>query len=47
LLNLLVVRTLERAEHRVVVFRESTDEGFIITAFVTHRIRSLERKWQR
>ena len=45
--ELLAVRELEPGKHLVVVYRELTDDGFIITAFVTRRIRSLARREQR
>ncbi|MHB1530455.1 MAG: hypothetical protein ACYCXT_13755 [Acidiferrobacteraceae bacterium] len=45
--ELLAVREFEPGKHLVVVYRELTDDGFIITAFVTRRIRSLARREQR
>ena len=44
--ELLAVRELEAGKHLVVVYREQTDDGFIITAFLTRRIRSLEKRRQ-
>jgi hypothetical protein len=45
--ELLAVREIEPGKHLVVVYRELTDDGFIITAFVTRRMRSLARREQR
>ena len=45
--ELLAVREIEPGKHLVVVYREWTDDGFIITAFVTRRRRSLARREQR
>ncbi len=42
----LAVREVEMGKHLVVVYREQSDEGFIITAFLTRRIRSLEKRRQ-
>jgi hypothetical protein len=36
------VREVERGKHLVVVYREQEHDGFIITAFVTRRLRWLE-----
>ena len=44
--ELLAVRELEFAKYIVVVYRESESDGFIITAFITRRFRSLERRRQ-
>lgn len=44
--ELLAVRELELGKHIVVVYRESESDGFVITAFVTRRLRSLERRKQ-
>jgi hypothetical protein len=33
-------------EHLVVVYRKCADDGFIITAFVTRRVRSLSKRRQ-
>jgi hypothetical protein len=44
--ELLAVRELEAGKHLVVVYREQTDDGFIITAFLTRRIRTLEKRRQ-
>jgi hypothetical protein len=47
----LAIREVERGKYIVVVYREiSSDDGFIITAFLTKRKRQLERRrkiWQR
>ena len=42
----LAVRLLEPGKHLVVVYREQDDDGFIITAFLTRRVRSLDRRRQ-
>jgi hypothetical protein len=42
----LAVRELEAGKFLVVVYRELGDSGFIITAFLTRRIRSLDRREQ-
>ena len=42
----LAVRQLEPGRHLVVVYREQDDDGFIITAFLTRRVRSLEKRRQ-
>ena len=42
----LAVRELETGKHLVVVYRECADDGFIITAFVTRRVRSLSKRRQ-
>jgi hypothetical protein len=44
--ELLAVRGLELGKYIVVVYREGPSDGFVITAFVTRRIRSLERRKQ-
>ena len=42
----LAVRELGAGKHLVVVYREQDDDGFIITAFLTRRVRSLEKRRQ-
>lgn len=42
----IAVRQLEPGKHLVVVYREHTDDGFIITAFLTRRVRSLDKRRQ-
>lgn len=42
----LAVREVEAGKHLVVVYRENADDGFIITAFVTRRVRSLSKRRQ-
>ena len=42
----LAVRELELGKYLVVVYRELEQDGFVITAFVTRRMRSLERRRQ-
>ncbi|MBH0176392.1 MAG: hypothetical protein HP491_00635 [Nitrospira sp.] len=44
--ELIAVRQIELGKHFVVVYREHTDDGFIITAFLTRRVRSLEKRRQ-
>jgi hypothetical protein len=44
--ELVAVRELGRGKFLVVVYRELVDDGFIITAFLTQRIRSLARRKQ-
>ena len=44
--ELLAVRERSDGKTLVVVYREFTADGFIITAFLTGRIRSLERRKQ-
>lgn len=44
--ELIAVRELEQGKHLVVVYREGTNDGFIITAFVTRRARSLSKRRQ-
>jgi hypothetical protein len=40
------VRELELGKFIVVVYRELEEDGFVITAFLTRRMRSLERRRQ-
>ncbi|MCE7976831.1 MAG: hypothetical protein DYH03_06715 [Nitrospira sp. NTP1] len=42
----LAVKELDTGKHLVVVYREHADDGFIITAFVTRRLRSLSKRRQ-
>ncbi|MBC7837491.1 MAG: hypothetical protein H7Y39_02450 [Nitrospiraceae bacterium] len=42
----LAIREVEEGKHLVVIYREGTDDGFIITAFVTRRVRSLVKRRQ-
>jgi hypothetical protein len=44
--ELLAVRELDLGKYVVVVYREQEDDGFVITAFLTRRVRSLERRKQ-
>ena len=44
--ELIAVRQFEPGKHLVVVYREHTDDGFIITGFLTRRVRSLEKRRQ-
>ncbi|MDX2240162.1 MAG: hypothetical protein NW224_05715 [Leptolyngbyaceae cyanobacterium bins.302] len=43
---LMAVREFEPGRWLVVVYREEVDDGFIITAFPTRRIHSLNRRQQ-
>jgi hypothetical protein len=43
---LLAVRELEVGKYIVVVYREAPSDGFVITGFLTRRIRWLERRKQ-
>lgn len=42
----LAVRQVEPGKWLVVVYRESGENGFVITAFLTRRIHALERRRQ-
>lgn len=44
--ELLAVRELELGKYIIVVYRELTSDGFVITAFLTRRMRSLESRKQ-
>ena len=44
--ELLAVREVESGKYLVVVYREHAEDGFIITAFLTRRLRSLEKRRQ-
>ena len=44
--ELLAVREFDLGKYIVVVYREQENDGFIITAFLTRRIGSLERRKQ-
>jgi hypothetical protein len=44
---LMAVRELEPGRWLVVVYREDNEDGFVITAFPTRRINSLNRRQQR
>jgi len=43
---LLSVREVETGKFLVVVYNEEQDDGFIITAFLTRRVKSLNRRSQ-
>jgi len=43
---LLALSTVEPGKWLVVVYREVEDDGFVITAFLTRRHRSLDRRTQ-
>lgn len=44
--ELLAVRELEQGKHLVVVYREHASDGFVITAFMTSKARSLAKRRQ-
>ena len=44
--ELLAVQETEKGKFLVVVYRELNNDGFIITAFLTRRIKSLHRRKQ-
>ena len=44
--ELLAVKEYEPGKHIVVVYREATEDGFVITAFMTKRVVSLQRRKQ-
>jgi hypothetical protein len=44
--ELLAVRELSPGKHLVAVYREWADDGFIITAFLTSKIKALRRRKQ-
>jgi len=44
--ELLAIREVESGKYLVVVYRELTEDGFVITAFLTRRVRSFERRRQ-
>lgn len=41
--ELLALRELSPGKHVIVVYRESESDGFIITAFLTSKIKSINR----
>ena len=45
-MNGLAVREISRGKHLVVVYRELQSDGFIITAFLTSKTKSLDRRIQ-
>jgi hypothetical protein len=42
----LAIREMEEGKHLVVIYREGIEDGFVITAFVTRRVRSLVKRRQ-
>ena len=44
--ELLAIQETEKGKFLVVVYRELSNDGFIITAFLTRRIKSLKRRKQ-
>jgi hypothetical protein len=44
--ELLALREIETGKYLVVIYRESTRDGFVITSFLTRRMKNLERRKQ-
>ena len=44
--ELLALREIDKEKYLVVVYKEAKKDGFIITAFMTRRIRSINRRKQ-
>ena len=44
--ELLAIQEIESGKWLVIVYRENNDDGFVITAFLTRRERSLNRRKQ-
>ena len=44
--ELLAVREIFGGKHLVVVYRELQSDGFVITAFLTNKTKSLDRRTQ-
>ena len=44
--ELIAIRKMGQGKHLVVVYREQEDDGFIITAFLTSKARSLAKRRQ-
>lgn len=44
--ELIAVREIRQGKHLIVVYREHTDDGFVITAFMTSKARSLAKRRQ-
>jgi hypothetical protein len=44
--ELLAVRELFPGKHLVAVYRELAEDGFIITAFITSKVKALQRRKQ-
>ena len=42
--ELLAIREIESGKFIVVVYRENSEDGFLITAFVTRRLSSIEKR---
>jgi hypothetical protein len=42
--ELLALREVEAGKYLVVIYREGEEDGFVITAFLTRRINSLNKK---
>jgi hypothetical protein len=45
-LAILAIKEMEPGKWLVVVYREAEDDGFVVTAFSTRRVRSLEQRLQ-
>jgi hypothetical protein len=44
--ELLAIREVAEGKYLIAVYRELTDDGFLITAFLTRRIKRLEKRKQ-
>lgn len=44
--EMMAVRELEEGKHLVAIYRELNGDGFLITAFLTRRVRSLDKRRQ-
>jgi hypothetical protein len=44
--ELIAVREIDQGKHLVVVYREHKNDGFVITAFITSKARSLAKRRQ-
>ena len=44
--ELIAIRKMGHDKHLIVIYREQGDDGFIITAFLTSKVRSLAKRRQ-
>ncbi len=44
--ELIAVREIQQGKHLIVVYPEHADDGFVITAFITSKARSLAKRRQ-
>jgi hypothetical protein len=42
--ELLAIKPLDNGKHLVIVYRECEEDGFVITAYLTRRINSLNKR---